>query len=436
MQRLFSFSRFIFCASTFLTIGIFALPQTASATISVQKKVAPHQLTIIFGDTIKTVPAEITNTWVKAQSITHIDRTYAPEIEADLQHCPLIAPMACTLLFSVATKHSLKSRFALVPQKDTLTKFVDELNHGFIKDPVDAKFSLENGKISAFEMSQNGIKLDTNRSLTLLSATLNATTPLNEQTLTLPTITLLPSIIESQASSFGITALIGEGRTNFAGSPVNRIHNFKRALVQFNGVLIAPSEEFSFVKYLGEVDDDHGYLPELVIKKDKTEPEFGGGVCQVSTTVFRAALKSGLKITERRNHAYPVRYYMPYGMDATIYIPRPDLKFINNTPGHILIQAVIDGTTLIIRFYGTLDGRITAINGPHILEHNPDGSMKTIFTQTVTDKDGKEFIRDDFRSNYASPSKYPHLGQEIVLVKKPDDWSQSQWSNYKQTHNH
>jgi vancomycin resistance protein YoaR len=182
------------------------------------------------------------------------------------------------------------------------------------------------------------------------------------------------------------------------------------------------------------VDGEHGYLPELVIKQNRTEPEFGGGICQVSSTVFRAAIYSGLKITARRNHAYPVKYYAPYGMDATIYIPKPDLKFVNNTPGHILMQASIEGTELIFRFYGTSDRRKVEVDGPHILESNPDGSMKTVFTQKVTDTEGETIIDDAFRSNYASPSKYPHPGQEPVLTEKPKDWSERQWKEYRKAH--
>ena len=203
---------------------------------------------------------------------------------------------------------------------------------------------------------------------------------------------------------------------------------------RFNGVLIKPGEEFSFVKILGEVDGEHGYLPELVIKHDKTEPEFGGGICQVSTTTFRAAINSGLEITARRNHAYPVSYYNPQGMDATVYVPRPDLRFINNTPGYILIETQIEGTKLIFNFYGTDDGRRVNIIGPKILSRESDGSMKTTFTQQVFDKNDKLIREDVFNSNYDSPNKYPHPGSETVLTKKPSDWSSNEWKEYKKAH--
>ena len=124
----------------------------------------------------------------------------------------------------------------------------------------------------------------------ILSENLSSGGPFQEtKEIELPYTTTEPKIKSSRASSLGINTLIGEGVSNFRGSPKNRIFNINVATEKFNGVLISPGEEFSFVKTLGEVDGEHGYAPELVIKKDKTEPEFGGGICQVSTTAFRAA---------------------------------------------------------------------------------------------------------------------------------------------------
>jgi vancomycin resistance protein YoaR len=244
---------------------------------------------------------------------------------------------------------------------------------------------------------------------------------------------IAPALSINSIDNLGITSLIGEGRSNFRGSPKNRIFNIKVASSRFDGTLINPGEEFSFVKILGEVDDEHGYLPELVIKKDKTEPEFGGGICQVSTTAFRAAFNSGLKITARKNHAYPVQYYNPQGMDATVYIPRPDLRFLNNTPSYILIQTKIEGTELVFRFFGTDDGRKIEIIGPKIIERKSDGGMKATFSQKVYDKNGTLFIDDTFNSNYDSPNNYPHPG--AVLTAKPADWSNKEWSKYKKENN-
>lgn len=215
-----------------------------------------------------------------------------------------------------------------------------------------------------------------------------------------------PKITEEKIKELKIEILIGKGVSNFAGSPKNRIHNIKIGASKFNGVLIAPEEEFSFNKILGEVDAAQGYLPELVIKRGETVPEYGGGICQVSTTMFRAAVNSGMEILERHPHAYPVRYYSPQGFDATVYLPSPDLRFKNNTSGYILIQSKIEGTSLIFEFYGKDDKRKVIIKGPYQYDIKPDGSMKAKLYQEVWIED-KLILRDGFFSSYASPKLYP-----------------------------
>jgi len=205
----------------------------------------------------------------------------------------------------------------------------------------------------------------------------------------------------------GITALIGSGETNFAGSPASRIHNIRVGSNKFQGTLIAPGEEFSFNTLLGEVTAKEGYLPELVIKKGETVPEYGGGLCQVSTTFFRAAVRSGLEITQRYNHSYPVVYYGIPGFDATIYPPSPDLRFLNNTENHILIQYRIEGTKLAWDIYGTDDGRTVELDGPHVYDKKPDGSMKAWLTQKLFDEGGELAYEKTFYSNYKSPELYP-----------------------------
>lgn len=303
------------------------------------------------------------------------------------------------------------------------------------REPMDALFTVgENQQVTAFSPSRDGSEINVEASLDMIIEKLEgmASSEGTALDISLPETVIPPTISSTDANELGITEFLGEGRTNFSGSPKNRIFNIKRAIKQFQGVLIAPGEEFSFVQHLGEVDGEHGYLPELVIKRGRTEPEFGGGICQVSTTLFRAALNTGQKITERRNHAYPVSYYKPYGMDATIYIPKPDFKFANNTPASILLQATIEGSELVFRFYGTLDGRSVSLDGPHITARTPEGGLKTVFTQTVVDRDGHTLIEDTFKSAYEPASKYPHPGEE-KLDRKPDNWSQKQWDDYRRT---
>lgn len=370
--------------------------------------------------------------WIDTYPVLFFDSGDKAEVE-NINYCPS-DPILCELLVSDRDRITTGKKGYILVRKDEIKKYLEDLGRRFNKDPVNAKFEVKDGKAVVFTLAENGIKLNEEEGLDAISAELlKNNSRKTKREIALSCKTIEPEIKSDAINSMGIDTLIGEGKSNFRGSPKNRIHNINVGSSRFHGFLIKPGEEFSFVETLGPVDGDHGYMEELVIKKDKTEPEFGGGICQISTTTFRAAIYSGLKITARRNHAYPVAYYNPQGMDATVYIPRPDLRFVNNTPGYILIQTKIEGTELIFQFYGTDDGRQTEIKGPYVLERNEDGSMKTSFTQIVRDKDGNEIINDTFKSNYDSPSKYPHPGEE-QFTEKPEDWSKKQWKEYKKAH--
>lgn len=140
--------------------------------------------------------------------------------------------------------------------------------------------------------------------------------------------------------------VIAEGTSEFTGSPASRIHNIVTAASKIHGYVVQPGETFSFLKALGPITRQAGFHTSLVIWGDKTIWGIGGGVCQVSTTVFRAAFWAGLPIPERHQHTYRVKYYeldgSPPGFDATIYSPWLDLKFVNDSEHPILIQALVD----------------------------------------------------------------------------------------------
>ena len=283
--------------------------------------------------------------------------------------------------------------------RDYLISLVPLIN----REAVDAQLTIKDNRVIAFALSQEGIRLELKESVPIVSQGLQNSSKEIELKIT----KLQPKITTDKINNIGITALLAKGISNFSGSPVSRIHNIKIGAAKFNGVLIKPSEEFSFDKTLGEIGPEQGYLPELTIKKDKTIPEYGGGLCQVSTTAFRAAVNAGLEITQRYPHAFPVKYYNPQGFDATIYPPSPDLRFINNTPSNILIQTKINGYDLIFEFYGTNDGRKMEIDGPYQYDVNPDGSMKAKLTQKVYDRDGLLIIDKTFNSIYRSPALFP-----------------------------
>lgn len=286
---------------------------------------------------------------------------------------------------------------------EEIKNYLTALSPSVNRQPVNAVLAYEAGKVKEFALSKDGIILKIDESVLKIKDAFET----GEKEIALEVERTKPLITTDSIENLGITSLLAKGESDFAGSPKSRVHNIKIGAAKFNGVLLKPDEEFSFNAILGEVDEKGGYLPELVIKQNKTTPEYGGGICQVSTTAFRGAMFAGLEILERAPHSFPVRYYNPQGFDATVYPPNPDFKFKNNTPAHLLIQTKIKGTKITFEFYGMSDGRTVKLDGPHILEKKEDGSMKTVLYREIYDKDGGLVKKSTFRSNYKSPDLYP-----------------------------
>jgi vancomycin resistance protein YoaR len=182
---------------------------------------------------------------------------------------------------------------------------------------------------------------------------------------------------ELDAAELGITGLIHSETSRYSGSPAERVHNIALAAERYDGVLVPPGATFSFNQQLGDVTAEAGYKETLIIMDGTTADGVGGGVCQVSTTLFRAAFWSGLPIVERHAHGYRVAYYeqgnVPPGLDATIYSPVVDLKFQNDTAGWLLIEAFANraAATLTFEIYGPSLNREVRIEGPSVSRQVP-----------------------------------------------------------------
>jgi vancomycin resistance protein YoaR len=263
---------------------------------------------------------------------------------------------------------------ALDPDKISL--YLQTLAKDINQSALDAKFKLEGDRVIEFQPSQMGLQLTIDKNVQEIVRQILS----NQSDINLIVEAAPPQILTQDVNDLGIKELIGRGTSNFAGSPKNRRINIAVGAKKLNGILIKPGEEFSLIKALGNIDAEAGFLPELVIKGDRTIPEFGGGLCQIGTTTFRAALYSGLPITARTPHSYRVVYYEPAGMDATIYSPQPDLRFINDTGTYILFETRIDGDNLIFEFYGTSDGRKIEIAQPKLSNITAPGAPLEIKT--------------------------------------------------------
>lgn len=198
----------------------------------------------------------------------------------------------------------------------------------------------------------------------------------------LPVVETQPEVrVEDSALvAQGIREVVTIGESFFAGSPVNRRHNIGVGLRKFNGTTIAAGEVFSFNKVLGAVNAETGYRKELVIKGDRTEPDFGGGLCQISTTAYRGIWEYGFPIFKRKNHSYTVRYYAPPGTDATVYPGSVDMVFKNNLPGALLIQTHQEKDRAYFIYYGTRDARKTELVGPFLYDRKDPPPDRTELT--------------------------------------------------------
>ncbi len=183
-----------------------------------------------------------------------------------------------------------------------------------------------------------------------------------------------------KATDLGITQLIASETTYYAGSSAERMTNIAAAAARFHGIIVKPGDTFSFDNYLGDVSLDTGYAEALIIANGRTIKGVGGGVCQVSTTAFRAAFFAGFPIIERWPHAYRVGWYergFGPGLDATVFSPEVDFKFKNDTPYHLLIETYANNATgkLTFKFYSTSDGRSVNVSTPvveNVVPHGPD----------------------------------------------------------------
>ncbi len=236
--------------------------------------------------------------------------------------------------------------------------------------PIPAKFQYKNNRVTAFQIEKYGTGLDLEQMWQDIDKTLyqiKNKTRKGDYKIEIKLKPIKPEVTLADLNSFNIKELIASGESDFTGSIPARVHNIITASNKLNGVLIPQGKIFSFNAELGDISVSQGYKQSYIIKDGKTVLGDGGGVCQVSTTIFRAALNAGLPIIERQAHSYRVAYYendSKPGLDATVFSPYVDLKFENNTSGAILIQTKVDTeqNKLYIYLYGKKDNRVVKLS--------------------------------------------------------------------------
>ncbi|MDP3994827.1 MAG: VanW family protein [bacterium] len=263
-------------------------------------------------------------------------------------------------------------------KNEELTNLTDKIAHYINREPQNSIFVFKNERVEEFTPDKDGVKVNEQVLIDTIIGNLRTLEYSDEKSIAveIPAELTSPKVKTENINNLGIRQLLGKGVSYFKGSIPGRIYNISLASSRFKGVLVAPQETFSFNNVLGDVSSLTGYKQAYIIKDGRTVLGDGGGVCQVSTTLFRALLDSGLQVVERKAHSYRVGYYeqnSPVGLDATVFAPTADLKFKNDTPAYILIQPTFDAnkSMLVFEIYGTSDGRKSYVSKPTISGTTP-----------------------------------------------------------------
>lgn len=326
-------------------------------------------------------------------------------------------------------------RYEVLLKADAFRNFLENLAPGLTTEARNGRFHFneDTRQLDIFEAAVNGRMMNVNETLTRIeSAVFNA--DLNAKQVPVAFDYVLPPLHNNvTAVELGITGLVAQGTTYYTGSTQNRIANIAEAAQRFDGLIIAPGEEFSFNGLLGDISPEDGFVEGFVIVGGRTVRGVGGGVCQVSTTVYQAAFYAGFPILERYAHGYRVGYYERgegTGMDAAIYQGvgherSLDLRFLNDTDYHLLIETSMypGEDALQFRFYSTNPGRQVVKEGPviqnvvparqTIYEANaeiPPGQERwvdwpaegayVVVTRKILDPSGQEIRQDQFKTQY------------------------------------
>jgi vancomycin resistance protein YoaR len=301
------------------------------------------------------------------------------------------------------------------------------------RQPANARFVFNDstGQIEPISASAVGRVMDVEASI----AAINDALMRGEHTVALVVGEQQPAVADTAVGAdLGITQEIASHTTYFYGSSGERIQNIVAASAQFHGVLVAPGETFSMGNALGDVSLENGFAEALIIYGGRTIKGVGGGVCQVSTTLFRTVFYAGFPVVERYSHAYRVSYYEKTisgdvdpslaGLDATVYFPLVDFKFTNDTPYWMLMETYVNESarTLTWKLYSTPDGRsvtwettgpINVVPPPSpVFEENPELGTDEIkqvdypaqgadvdVTRTVW-RNGQIYFSDRFQTHY------------------------------------
>ncbi len=301
---------------------------------------------------------------MKAEEVEQVFLLEELGLEPDLDR---IVNKAYSLGRSKNYLENLRVRYGLLKDEDNISlcfhvhkelmfKSLEELESAINKKPIDAQFVVSGDKIS-IQPGKTGLGLDREKNknalLYKLSYINSQKTPIE-----FPLIKskIEPEITTEILESKGIENLVASFSTNFGLEDVGRVHNIKLAGEKLDYFILPPGKNFSFNREVGRITAERGFKEAPIILEGELVPGIGGGVCQVSSTLYNTALLSGLEIKQRVNHSRPVSY-LPLGRDATIAYDYIDLIFKNNRDHHIFINSQVKGDEITIKIFGDKNPR-------------------------------------------------------------------------------
>ena len=303
--------------------------------------------------------------------------------------------------------------------------------------PRDATWSVDGPRVRLVP-ARPGVQLDAVRSAqAMLAAALHRRIRLRVARLVVATAPA--QLTTAKARTMGIVDRVSS-YTTYYGGVANRIHNVELVAHLVDDKLIAPGATFSFNKTTGDRNAAKGFLVAPVIVNGELTTGLGGGVCQVSTTVFNAAYEAGVRITDRTNHALYISHY-PQGRDATVNYPDVDLKFVNDTGHWLLLRTLVGPSSLVVSLYGTPTHRKVVSStsalvvsggtpvkktvdkalkpGEQVIDSAGEPSMSTSNTRDVYAANGKLLYHDVWYSHYVASPELVRVGPKTAKPKKP-----------------
>jgi vancomycin resistance protein YoaR len=343
------------------------------------------------------------------------------------------------------------SRVQVSLNADTLRQMLTDIETRVDRQAANARFHFDDvtRQLVVLSASTTGRNMDISASIKAI----NDAVLRGEHSVPLVVNEIQPAVADTAtAQQLGISGLLPNGTETsyFYGSHAERIRNITTAAARFDGVLVAPGQTFSMGEALGDVSLDNGFTEALIIYGGRTIKGVGGGVCQVSTTLFRTVFFAGFPVVERVPHAYRVLYYEETssgqidsnlaGLDATVYFPLVDFKFTNDSPYWLLMETSVNGDSLTWRLYSTYDGRTVKWNttGPQkivpapdpLFQLNPDlnpgqitqtdyaanGADVTV-NRTVL-KNGAVYFQDQYQTHYEAWQAICEYGPGLASPEK------------------